>query len=287
LASTTTNMLPKVMSTLPTANQLSSLLLLNLLLAMSDKDIAEIKFKDIRELLVRPNEFKMIEEGYKLTIFAFVAKFVSRIYGICKLNTWLSKKKGSTFFNLMTISDIAYTVAVLENRYEVWDKEYKKKKMSRVDWEKYKESDDYTIKKPKYTDQEGKKREYCNSGWSKDGIEFYNEVRKQWRDIAFKNNQKVWSCLEEAWAKYAEENDFGNIYSQKRTIQDISSNTPDYEEAQEEELPVDCFCVRDEIEDCPWKAKRGKDKDNDNGTDDEDGCSRPWKRARDGSQHLP
>ena len=47
-------------------------------------------------------------------------------------------------------------------------------------------------------------------GWSKDGIEFYSEVRK-WRDIAFTNNHGIWSNLEEARAEYAEENDFGNI----------------------------------------------------------------------------
>jgi hypothetical protein len=120
--------------------------------------------KDVQELLVCPKEFKIIEEGYKLTILAFVAKFVSRMNGICMINTSLRKKKGSTFFDLMTISDFAYTVAVLENSYEVWDQEYKKKRMSRTDCELYKESEDYTVKKPKYTDQKGKKRDYCNSG---------------------------------------------------------------------------------------------------------------------------
>jgi hypothetical protein len=179
------NMLPKVMLTWPTANQSLSFFLLNLLLVMLDKDVAEINYKDIRELLVCPKEFKIIEEGYKLMIFAFVAKFVSRIYGVPMINPWLSKKKGSPCFNLMTISDIAYTVAVLENSYEVWEQEYNKKRMSRIDWEMYKESEDYTVKKPKYTNWKGKKREYCNLGWSKDGIEFYNEVRKRWRDIAF------------------------------------------------------------------------------------------------------
>jgi hypothetical protein len=113
---------------------------------MLDKDVAEINYKDVRELLVPPKEFKIIGEGYKLTIFAFVAKFVSRIYGICMINMWLSKKKGPTFFDLMTISDIAYTVAVLENSYEVWGQEYKKKRMSWIDWEMYKESEDYTVK---------------------------------------------------------------------------------------------------------------------------------------------
>jgi hypothetical protein len=85
------------MLTWPTANQLLSMVLLNLLLAMLDKDIAEMNYKDVQELLVCPNEFKMIEEGYKLKIFAFVVKFVSRIYRICKINTLLSKKKGFTF----------------------------------------------------------------------------------------------------------------------------------------------------------------------------------------------
>jgi hypothetical protein len=142
------NMLPKVMLTLPTANQSLSFLLLNLLLTMLDTGIAEINYKDVQELLVHPKEFKIIEERYKLmlTIFAFVAKFVSRIYGICMINTWLSKKKGPTFSNLMTVSDIAYTVAVLENSYEVWDQEYKKKRMSWIDWEINKESEDYTVK---------------------------------------------------------------------------------------------------------------------------------------------
>jgi hypothetical protein len=140
------NMLPKVILTWPTANQSLSFLLLNLLLAILDKDIAEINYKDVQELLVHPKEFKIIEEGYKLMIFAFVVKFVSRIYGICMINTWLSEKKGPTFFDLMTISDIAYAVAVLENIYEVWDQEYKKKRMSWIDWEMYKESEDHTKK---------------------------------------------------------------------------------------------------------------------------------------------
>ena len=59
----------------------------------------------------------------KLTICAFVDKIVLKIYGIRKTNSWLSKKKCCTFFDLMTISDIAYTVAVLENSVEVWDRE--------------------------------------------------------------------------------------------------------------------------------------------------------------------
>ena len=77
-------------------------------------------------------------------------------------------------------------------------------------------SDDYTSTKPKFTDRKGKKREYCDSGWSKEGKEFYNGVYQRWKVIAFKNDVCVWSSLEEEWALYAEENNFGNGYSRKK-----------------------------------------------------------------------
>ncbi len=71
---------------------------------------------------------------------------------------------------------------------------------------------------------------------------------------------KYGQTLRELGPRYAEENNFGNMYIRQKTRQDISSNTPDYEEAQEEELPTDCFCVRDEIDNCPWKEnKTGED----------------------------
>jgi hypothetical protein len=70
--------------------------------------------------------------------------------------------------------------------------------MSKVECEQYKESVDYTVTRPKFTDWKGRKREYCDSGWSKDGIDFYNEVRKQWKDIAYNNKLRVWSHLQEA-----------------------------------------------------------------------------------------
>ena len=82
---------------------------------------------------------------------------------------------------MITISDIAYTVAVLENSHEVWDQDYKKMRMSMVEWAQYRTSDNYTSTKLKFTDRRGRKREYCDSGWSKEGIDFYNGVCQQWK----------------------------------------------------------------------------------------------------------
>ncbi len=72
------------------------------------------------------------------------------------------------------------------------------------------------------------------------------------------------------------------MYSQKKTRLEL--DTPDYEVTLGDALPADLSCVQDEIDYCPWKAKRGED---DDGSDDENGCGRPWKRARNGSQRLP
>ena len=250
---------------------------------MLDKDTPEIIYKDVQDFLTRPNNIKLMDEGNRLTTCIFVEKFVSKLYGVRKINAWLSKKKGSTFFDLMTVSDIAYVVAVLENSYEVWDIEYNKKRMSMVEWKQYKESDEYTSTKTKFTGRKGRKREYCDSGWSNEGIEFYNDVLKQWKTIAHDNTAGVWENLEEAWELYAEENNFGRVYSRKKTGMDTSAEY-DGETPEVEYLPGNRFCMMGEIEDCPWKAIKG---DDDEGSDDENGYGSPRKRAKEGNGRLP
>ena len=251
---------------------------------MLAKESPEIDYKEVRDLLVNPKSIMLMDEVNKMTICAFVDKYISKIYGIRKINSWLIKKKGYTFFDLMTISDIAYTVAVLENSHEVWDEEYKKKRMSGVEWAQYRTSDDYTSSKPKFTDRKGRKREYCDSGWSKEGTDFYNGVYQRWKVIAFKNNVRVWSSLEEEWALYAEENNFGNGYSRKKMRLDTAT-IDGCKTQQVEDMPNDRFCLMGEIEDCPWKVNRGREDDD---IDDDDGYgSSPNERTRDGNQRLP
>jgi hypothetical protein len=194
------------------------------------------------------------------------------------INTWLSKKKGSTLFDLMTMSDIPYTVVVLENSYEIWDQEYSKKKMSRTEWELYMKSEDSAIKKPKYTDQMGKKREYCNLGWSKD--ELNSKMRQE------SNGGILPSLITVAYSQTLRE--LGPIILEACTVKriHISSNTPDKEEAQVEELPANRFCAWDEMNNCPWKENK-TGKDNEDGSDYDNECSGPQKRAKEGNHHLP
>ena len=54
----------------------------------------------------------------------FMDKYVSGLYGSRSIINWITKNKGKHFLDMVTMSDIAYTVAVIENSYESWDEEH-------------------------------------------------------------------------------------------------------------------------------------------------------------------
>ena len=54
----------------------------------------------------------------------FMDKYVTGLYGSRSIINWIAKNKGKHFLHMVTMSDIAYTVAVIENSYEAWDEEH-------------------------------------------------------------------------------------------------------------------------------------------------------------------
>ena len=46
------------------------------------------------------------------------------LYGCRSIISWITKNKGKHFLDMVTMSDIAYTVAVIENSYAAWDEEH-------------------------------------------------------------------------------------------------------------------------------------------------------------------
>ena len=46
------------------------------------------------------------------------------LYGSRSIINWITKNKGKHFLDMVTMSDIAYTVAVIENSYAAWDEEH-------------------------------------------------------------------------------------------------------------------------------------------------------------------
>ncbi len=58
----------------------------------------------------------------KKIVCHFVEWYVSRLYGVQTIQAWLNKNKGLHFFQMFTMSDVAYTLAVIDNGYAAWDK---------------------------------------------------------------------------------------------------------------------------------------------------------------------
>ena len=54
----------------------------------------------------------------------FMDKYVTGLYGTRSIVNWITKNKGKHFLDMVTMSDIAYTLAVIENSYEAWDEEH-------------------------------------------------------------------------------------------------------------------------------------------------------------------
>ena len=59
-----------------------------------------------------------------LAVWRFMDKYVSGLYGFRSIINWKTKNKGKHFLDMVTMSDIAYTVAVIENSYKAWDAEH-------------------------------------------------------------------------------------------------------------------------------------------------------------------
>ena len=66
----------------------------------------------------------MLLSARLMAVCRFMDKYVSGLYGSRSIITWISKNKGKHFLDMVTMSDIAYTVAVIENSYEAWDEEH-------------------------------------------------------------------------------------------------------------------------------------------------------------------
>ena len=60
-------------------------------------------------------------EARMAAVCRFMDKYVTVLYGSRSIINWITKNKGKHFLDMITMSDIAYMIAVIENSYEAWD----------------------------------------------------------------------------------------------------------------------------------------------------------------------
>ena len=65
-----------------------------------------------------------IDEEYFDSFIKFIAYFVSSLYGKRHIKNWAEKNRGSSFIDMITSSEISYSIVLIENSKEVWDQEH-------------------------------------------------------------------------------------------------------------------------------------------------------------------
>ncbi len=77
------------------------------------------------------------------------------------------------------MSDLAYTVTVIENSHEIWEQCNEEQNVSsKIGWERWERDQEelLTKKTPKFTKRVGKKIEYNTLGWNHEGTRFFNKI---------------------------------------------------------------------------------------------------------------
>ena len=77
-------------------------------------------------------------DGLFTMVCHYISKYVYRLYGMSYINRWMREHQGSSFVDLFTASDVAYTNMVIYGNSRVWEQAIEIKNMDVEEQEKYK-----------------------------------------------------------------------------------------------------------------------------------------------------
>ena len=128
-------------------------------------------------MLAKPpsnKEFKT-KQLYDMLI-EFIKKYTPKMYGIPKIWSLLVANPGSNLTHLITVSDLAYVVSVIEDKKEMWEQQVKLANMPPEERKCVKEDAGYKKVEPRFTGRKGVKKSYLCSAWSKEGKKYCNDL---------------------------------------------------------------------------------------------------------------
>jgi hypothetical protein len=90
---------------------------------LGDGDHNELRYmaKDVQTMMKNPTVFHLRDEMNRKKICYFIDKYVTRLYGSGHIKLWVAKNQNKTIFDLIKISGLVYTDAVIENSHEIWE----------------------------------------------------------------------------------------------------------------------------------------------------------------------
>ena len=114
-------------------------------------------------MMKNPKAYHLGDELKRKKICYFIDKYVTRLYGSRHIQSWSAKNKNRTIFDLIKMSDLAYTVVVIENSHEIWEQLLEHQHLVGEEGQQIwagEQEESLTKKTPKFTKRAGKKREY-------------------------------------------------------------------------------------------------------------------------------
>ena len=245
-----------------------------------DKCNDDIDFDDMLKFLQDPPDSEAFENDQNLYkhLVHFIAKYVSKLYGVYNLQARVKENPGTSFITHTTVSDLAYCVLLIVNGNARFDQileirtkdehtqaMFKKKReiMTQV------EKDQHPIVEGMFTGKKGSKRVYRGHGMSDEGMALYETVKQGWRKLFA---DKAWyEKLEEEWFSYAKHNDVGKHW--KSIEMGAVDGADGLGGIPEEERLSAGFCLPgdDDFDDCsPWRLGGNADEENEDGIEDEE-----------------
>ena len=146
-----------------------------------DLDVTEITYQDCLEFLT------------------FMDYYVSKLIGSRELKKFCVQYPGKTLLDKMTASDIAFAILCYENGVDVWLERFRIKRMNNLDREAFEKTVSL-----KYHHRPGTKLKAYEDGWTKEGVQYYEE-----RVIVVKGimaNGPLWEHVKVHWKTYLREN---------------------------------------------------------------------------------
>lgn len=156
-------------------------------------------------------------------VFDFLARYVRKLHADTYIKKTLCDNKGMTFLDIISPSDIAYVITLIKNSKHVWMAEkdtWKQDEDNRnaeeeggdpVNGIDDDDDDEKDVRlRPLFTSGEKKKREYGQTTWSDEGIDYYEKGLKNWK-VVFGQSEIMGYNFVTKWDEWVERKGKGMV----------------------------------------------------------------------------
>jgi hypothetical protein len=126
------------------------------------------------------------DNGKMDALMEFLVRYVRHVHSDRYHQNLLTENPGATFLDVITPSDIAYVIALMENGKNMWTTP---------------KDDDGNKVKPLFTSGENMKRTYGMNIWNEDCMDFYDAAYMFWH-AAFNSSCEHYKILSKYWDRW-------------------------------------------------------------------------------------